>query len=64
MVPKIDEFDKANCKTMLDACIFADGLLWAIVSWWKNALHEHFTTLMDDDNMMEAVQGGMRSKLP
>ncbi|GMF20187.1 unnamed protein product [Phytophthora lilii] len=36
---------------MLDEWCAAEGLSWEFVSWWKNPLHEHYTTSVDDDNI-------------
>jgi aminoacylase len=35
---------------MLDAWCAAEGLSWEFVSWWKNPLHAHYTTAVDDSN--------------
>ncbi|KAL4160615.1 hypothetical protein PRNP1_001179 [Phytophthora ramorum] len=43
--------DLKKFKTMLDEWCSAEGLSWEFVSWWKNPLHEHYTTSVDDDNI-------------
>ncbi|CAH0482190.1 unnamed protein product [Peronospora belbahrii] len=43
--------DVKKFKAMLDEWCSAEGLSWEFVSWWKNPLHEHYTTSLDDDNI-------------
>ncbi|ETP33608.1 hypothetical protein, variant 2 [Phytophthora nicotianae P10297] len=43
--------DLKKFKAMLDEWCSAGGLSWEFVSWWKNPLHEHYTTSVDDTNI-------------
>ncbi|KAF4317810.1 hypothetical protein JM18_005496 [Phytophthora kernoviae] len=43
--------DLKEFKAMLDKWCSAEGLSWEFVSWWKNPLHEHYTTAIDDTNI-------------
>ncbi|EEY57477.1 aminoacylase-1, putative [Phytophthora infestans T30-4] len=43
--------DLKKLKAMLDEWCSAEGLSWEFVSWWKNPLHEHYTTSVDDTNI-------------
>ncbi|KAG3106506.1 Aminoacylase-1 [Phytophthora idaei] len=43
--------DLKKFKAMLDEWCSAEGLSWEFVSWWKNPLHEHYTTSVDDTNI-------------
>ncbi|KAE9033282.1 Aminoacylase-1 [Phytophthora rubi] len=43
--------DLQKFKAMLDEWCSAEGLSWEFVSWWKNPLHEHYTTSVDDTNV-------------
>lgn len=45
------DMDLKKFKAMLDEWCAAEGLSWEFVSWWKNPLHEHYTTSVDDSNI-------------